>query len=809
MKKLLLCLLFIILFPCRSVLATSSLLRLDRTHTRESTQIYLTFDILPVYSVNLREKRLDITLESTRPAKNLEFFAADTRIIKILPLTSADRTVISFFFRHKPQSMQTEKSKEGKLIVEIMTDSQFNPADHIVKRQLKDITPLDEKAEASPNPLENSPYAQNWRQFFADYESELSYSVPVHYTIPPFPLINLLPSLNEKGNALLPPEVTELANRGSWQEIKPLLLELLKIATDPEQQKRINLTLGEVLLRNDAFADANEQLSMLAKEYKEEPVGIFAGFLLVLLQANKMADFPASAEIMDISKTLGPASPLLPHLVLFEIESALAADDFKKAQLLLDRPDIAYPDETQKIRELRQADLFVGLKQPLKAYVSYHLLKDTGLINRYPDSLKGYCETLYFHKKFKEAGECYTRLIPLVEDKEALSLINFRKAMAETKISPESPNIEVFSLVEDAYPGMEAGYRAALKKTDLQYLKDENRAENAITAYHGLSEKAVLRAVVAEASFKEALANRLLGRNSQALVLLQHFLRDFRSGDLRPTAQALVIDILPNEIKGLVAAKKFPEALVLAKENKEFFQKGWLDIRILSDLAFSYRQIGLYNHAREMYLYIMDIAKVEQREQYYLPLLETVYEQGDNKQVEYLADRYFNTYPHGPHLEEILILRLNALIVEGQLPKAQGLLPSPLPLNDRIQAIAATLSFQSDKYPETLSYIRNISEVKRASAPELVLMEGESLFQTGDMGGSEKAYSHLREKNYHFEQVHYRLAQIELGKGNTENALKLFRQIVDKGENSQWKKYAEKELEYVDAMDRLQRKLDN
>ncbi len=809
MKNPLLCILLFLIFPCHSALAASSLLQVARTHTRESTQIYFTFDNLPVHSVNIREKRLEITLEKTRPAKNLEYFAADTRIIKILPITNADRTVISLFFRHKPQSIKTEIIKEGKLIVEILIGSRLNQVDRIIKKQLKDITSLEGKSEASANPLKNSLYAQNWPRFFTDYESELSFSVPVHYTIPSFPLINLLPPANENKSQLLPPEIIELANQGSWKKMQPLLLDLLKATTDLEQQKKIALTLGEILLRNDNFAEAHQQLSLLTKEYKEEPVGLFARFLLILLQAKNLADFSANSEFQEMEKTLGPTNSLLPHLVLFEIESALAAKQFKKAQQLLDRPDVAYPAETQKIKELRQADTFVGLQQPLQAYVAYQLLKDTALLNAYLDSLKGYCGTLYFHKKYKEAGECYTRLIPLVEDKEASSFINFRKAMAEMRTALESPNVEIFSLVEDAFPGTEAGNRAALKKTDLKYLTDENWVEEALRTYHALAEKAVLRPLVAEALFKEALVNRLLGRNDRALALLMQFLREFQTGELRPTAQALLLDILPGEIKRLVQARKFPEALVLAKENKEVFQKNWLDINILEEIAFSYRQIGLYNHAKEMYLYIMDIVKIDQREQYFLPLLATVYEQGDSKLVEQLASRYFNTYLQGNNRDEILILRLNALIVEGQLPQALALLPSPVPKKDQLQTIAASLSFQTDKYADTLKYIQNINEEKRSSTPEILFMEGESLFQTGDMMGSEKAFAALQEKKYHFEQVHYRLAQIERGKGNTEKALKLFRIIVDKGESDLWKRYAEKELEYVETTDRLQRKLEN
>lgn len=774
---------------------------------RESTQLYFTFDTLPVHSVDLREKRLDITLEKTRPAKDLKYFAADPRIIKILPIANAERTVVSLFFRHKPLQFKTEKSKEGKLIIEILLGSEAGQTDAIVSRNLTDITPLGKKAKEWPNPLTTSPHAQNWLRFFSSYESALSFTVPIHYTIPPFPLIGLLPPLSENKARILPPEITELADRGSWGEIQPMLHDLLKATPDIEQQKMISLTMGEVLLRSDDFPAAHRQLFALAKQYAEEPVGIFSKFLLFLLQARHLENFSASPEFQDMEKDLGPDNPLFPHLALFEVETALAANQFKKAQQILDRPDIAYTDETQIIKEMRQADIFVGLRQPLKAYVAYRLLKDSAPLDTYQDSLKGYCETLYFHKKFKEAGDCYTRLIPLVEDMETSGLINFRKAMAELRADPESSHVEAFSLIEDAFPKTEAGFRAAIKKTDLKYLADDTWAEEAIHSFQVLSEKAVMRPLAAEALFKEALVDKLLDRNDRALALLMQFLREFQTAELRPTAQALLIDILPGEIRRLVEARNYPEALVLAKENKDIFKKNWLDIKILGDLAYSYRQIGLHNHAKEMYLYIMDIVKVDQREQYFLPLLETVNDQGDRKLVEYLANRYFNTYPEGKDRSAILILRLNALIVEGQLDQALALLPSPLPNDDTHRIIAATLSFQTDKYADTLKYLANVSDEKRSSSPEVLFMYGESLFRTGEMQGAEKSFAALQGKNFHPEQVNYRLAQIELGKGNTEKALKLLRMIVEKGENSLWQRYAEKELEYVESSNRLQRKL--
>ena len=808
MTTRLLCLLLFLFTHCHSALAASTLLGVTRTHTRESTQIYFTFDTLPVHSINIREKRLDIALDETRPAKDLQYFAADTRIIKILPITNNDRTVVSFFFRHKPHDIKTEKSKDGKLIIDILIGSQPSQTDQLIAKQLKDITGLNGEPDISTNPLTTSPYADDWMLFFKNYESAISYTVPVRYTLPPFPLISLLPPLTADNSQLLPSEINELAAKGLWQEMQPIFPDLLKGNNDPEVQKKIMLTQAETLLRSGNFTEADKQLSVLAKEYDEEPVGIFARFLQALLRASHIEGYTASAEFRELEAALGQTSPLFPHLILFEIETTLAARQYKKAQQLLDRQDVAYPTATQLIKDLRQADTFVGLQQPLKAYVAYNILKDPAIINTYQDSLKGYCDTLYTHKKYREATECYTRLIPMIEDKEALGLISFRKAMAELKTDSGVPPLEMFTLIEEAFPGTEAGYRAVLKKTDLKYLSDKNWAEEAAQSYRELAGKAVLRPLVAEASVKEALVYRLLNRTNKALDLSRRFLRDFQTAELRPTAQALVVQILPAELTSLIKAKKYPEALILAKENKEVFQKNWLDIKILADLAYSYRQIGLFNQAKEMYLYIMNIVKIDQRERYYLPLLETLHEQGDLKLVEHHAGRYLNTYPHGNDNGEILRIRMEALIVEGKLAKAQELLPSPLPEGDTFQVIAATLAFHDDKYSEVVALLNKTGEAARASNPEALFMLGESLYQTGDMAGSERVFLDIKDKNFHSEQVNYRLAQIEIGKGNTEKGLNLLRKIVEKGESSLWQRYAAKDLQYIESTYRLEQKLD-
>jgi tetratricopeptide (TPR) repeat protein len=285
-------------------------------------------------------------------------------------------------------------------------------------------------------------------------------------------------------------------------------------------------------------------------------------------------------------------------------------------------------------------------------------------------------------------------------------------------------------------------------------------------------------------------------------------LREFRSGELRPTAQALLIQILPEEIDRLVKSERYPEALVLAKQNKEIFQKNWIDIAILGDLAYSYGQIGLYEHAKDVYLYLMEIVSTAEREQYYLPLIETVSTQGDSVLTANLAGRYLNTYPAGTDRNTILRLYLEALVIDGKFDEAQALLPEPLPADGALRTIAATLAFHQQDYPKTLELIDSLDREERHSSSEIRFMEAESLFRTGKPDAAGIIFLTLQNDAHHFEQVLYRLAQIELADGKTEEALKFYRQIVEKGKNSLWQRYAAKELEYLEATERLRRKME-
>ena len=163
----------------------------------------------------------------------------------------------------------------------------------------------------------------------------------------------------------------------------------------------------------------------------------------------------------------------------------------------------------------------------------------------------------------------------------------------------------------------------------------------------------------------------------------------------------------------------------------------------------------------------------------------------------------------GKDSEEILRIRINALIVEGQLARAQELtaitpaaekllpdhrrhpgtfiainMPKPWSFSMALRKrLASQLLRSSSCMPNVSSRQVILTVLKRPSKPFRTKVFTLNRFCTG-------------------------LAQIELGRGNSENGLKFLQKIVEKGGDSLWQRYAAKDLEYIQSTERLRRKLE-
>ena len=353
-----------------------------------------------------------------------------------------------------------------------------------------------------------------------------------------------------------------------------------------------------------------------------------------------------------ISNTL----PLAPYFLLSQIETAFATGNHSRLNHLLLRDNVAFPEPIKEIIQIHQADYWYTINQLIKAKAAYKLQSDSPVLQTLPFSLSNFCDVNYEQKKFEEAADCYETLATLVSDDPLLALIDYRKNMSKLRAGDETSLIDKFSFIATAYPHTKAGLRAEIKRNDLLFLKNKTWGLQAAENYGAIAKEAKSRDIREEALFKQALVQALLGEPTVSIKLLQQYLREFLTGDVRISAQALLIDLLPGEIKRLVDNHEYIQPLVLAKQNKEFFQNKWIDSKFLVEIAEAYNRIGIYDEAQKLYLYLIGVMPIGQKEDYFLPMIQATFDHGDYPLVEDYAAQYTYNYPKGHYTTEILVV---------------------------------------------------------------------------------------------------------------------------------------------------------
>lgn len=795
----------LIIFLCMfdGPIMASELIKITRVDNRDSIQLYFSFDRPPLFNETANEKRINLIFPQSKIAPDLQIFEADDKIVKILSQHKDGVYILSLFFRYKPQNYKFSKSADEKIVLEVLLGNRFSKSYKNLADRLKGLTILDRNSSDYSNPYVLSPYSRDWISFFSKYESPLDLDIPLQFSFPPFPIIQLLPAGKESNLQLLSPEMFKLADKGLWAQLAPLILKKLQTEPDIVQQKLLALIYSEVLVRGNDFEEAFKQLHLLKEKQPEEPIEDLIIYLLALTQAIHADPHLADLEFKELEERISTGNPLAPYLLNSQIETTLATSQYSRMNKLLLRDDIGFPDQVKEIRAIRQGDYWFAIKQPVKAYVAYNLLSESVLLPTRPYSLNRYCTTLYNNKKFEESAACYEQLSSLALSEDSLGLVKYRLNMARLKFQNGTSLVSDFTQIENAFSGSEAGYRAALKKNDLFLLQDNSRYNWALKQYEAISQKSILRTVTEEALFKQALIYTLLGQSDKSIALLQKLLRDFRQGDIKPTAQALLIEVLPGEIKRLVDKKEYLKGLVLAKQNKELFKKRWIDSVYLADIAEAYQKIGIFDEAQQLYLYLIEIVPIDKKEQFYLPMIKASFNHGNYSLVDDYAAQYTYNYPRGSFSDEILLLRLQALVAEGRLAEAHRILPTPLPDHRGIIRLAGSLFYRTDNFKDCTRVYDILADSNYSFSPIDRIMYGESLFRTEHFFQAEDMFLQVTRDNPFFNQSLYRLAELERRKGKEKNGLRFFRKIVETGRDDRWKQYAEKELQFADAASRM------
>ena len=223
--------------------------------------------------------------------------------------------------------------------------------------------------------------------------------------------------------------------------------------------------------------------------------------------------------------------------------------------------------------------------------------------------------------------------------------------------------------------------------------------------------------------------------------------------------------------------------------------RDWIDTTLLYDLARAYSQLGMADETAQTYQYLLEISGENDKEKLYLPLLETLSASGRHLQVEEYADRYQIRYPKGNDIPAVFALKVRALYARGQLDKALALMTAESSLRIReLELLKGRIFFSRQQWQQTIDTLTQPDVQKLLAQHSMLLPLAESYFQTGEDDQAAIFFQQLSERKEGHEQARFRLAQIASKKGNTQQALNLFKELAEKGTDQLWSKLAREEV---------------
>ncbi len=796
----LLTILLLFLATSSSALEQNELIRISFTKSTDSLQLHCSFAKPPKFNTNIDKRRIDIQFADTRPSSDFQQVAPGGDIVKILSRELDGQLVISLFFRYQPQDFRIEPSIRNTIVLNVTLGNEYSSSYEKLAKRLKGVTTVNRNSIDFTNPYIQSPYVKDWLSFFKDFEPKVDIRVPVSFTTPPFPIISLLPPAMEKNLDLLSEEMFALADEGLWTQLAAAVVKRIKATGKIEEQKLLALVYGEALARAGDFKPAYQQLYLLHQEYGDEELAVYARYWLNLLRALYEDPLLASYELDSLADMIPDSSPLAPYYLLSRIETTLAAQDYRKLNVLLQEDGVALPPEIESRITIRQADYWRAVEQPVRAYAAYNLLAKSTLIKTQPHSYYNFCATTYAQRRFEDAAICFQHLATLLTTDTTRGLINYREQMARLQFTPPAKLINHFSQIESAYPQTTASCLAKMKENDLLLLGDPDSIDKRIGSYRAIADQCSQRNIRETALFKEILLQKETGNISNAINMALDFVREFQNGDVRISAQALLIELVPAEIKRLVEHKEYVNALVLARKNRELFAKKWINSRFLTDIAEAYQRLGLFDEAQKLYLYLIEIMPANKKEKFYPAMIEAALNSGNYLLLDDYASQYIYNYPEGRFYNDVIFLQLQSFVTRNRITDALEILPDPVPDEPRFHRVEADIMFQLDNYAECLRSLYRLKQQQRLTPIERFMM-AECLFNTGNYENALLTYQSLADDHQYRDQILYRRAEIARIKGKEQQALSLLQQIIKRDKSEFWKNLAERELQYDQIKD--------
>uniref|UniRef100_UPI00272E7C9A hypothetical protein n=1 Tax=Geoalkalibacter sp. TaxID=3041440 RepID=UPI00272E7C9A len=337
--------------------------------------VRLIFDVSTPVSpqVAVSGQRVDLTLDGAALGSSVRHPQEDADLIRVLFINRRGSLVASVLFRRPPLRAEADYDRQrGQVVLRVFWEEAQGSgrlaimprAGGTVRAQADGLSSLRTRRSA---------YADDWRRFFAEYETPLRFELLPRFSLPPLEPLSLPPAggNDEVSQRLL--DARTAGQRGDWTKALAGLQALLPVPLSGAQREAFLVLHGEALLRTGALATARDHLRDFVERHPGVALEPRARYLCAYAQAVTGDPYGAAFQLSQARLALAPGDLLLSNLELLDAEIQLALGRDAQALKLLD--ELALPGATDDLRQLGRANALVGLGRFAEALALYEELE--------------------------------------------------------------------------------------------------------------------------------------------------------------------------------------------------------------------------------------------------------------------------------------------------------------------------------------------------------------------------------------------------------------------------------------------------
>lgn len=780
----------LLLFPVLVSATETKLLGISRGGST-STQLLLELSALPVFRMTTSGQRLDLLLSNTSSVGSLGRLPEDDVVVKVLLAQRGPDLMVSFLLRRPPTRAQAATLPGvGRITIDLSWDQVQSAARPAIAFSIPGLPSARPNGATAVTGV-RSAYAGRWEAFFREYRSPITIAVPLRHDLPALPSYPFRQAGGELGTRL-----ESLAQGSDWAKTLRELQQLAPQVPPGGEGEAHFLTLqAEALLRTGAGPQAVELLKRLLARPLPSPLQERAAYLQAFAQAViGRADLARST----LTAVKSSSSALRPYLMLLRGEVALAAGDARSALAALDSADLAWPQALQSRRERRRADALALSGDNVAALAIYRpMLERPQEQAACAYSLNQAARALAAAGDARAAQKLYALLgSDLGLDGATRALAQVAEAQLLLQLGEEQRAKAIFWKQVDG-PFGEAGARSRLKLFDFDVLAGgEMERRRASAAYGEVVASAAQRPLREEAALKQALTLYLANDLPASIAAAGRFVRDFGGGSLAHEGQALLREVVPQQIASAIANQDDLQALVLVEQYRSLLVDDAMTGPLLLEIGRATTRLGLFERACKVYLYLLDSAAGRpEEENYYLPFLETAFDRGEIELLRTYALRYLTRFPKGKDRARVFYLQVRAMQQSQDLQAAAALLDSSQrPKDEALEVLATEIFWTLERYADVAACFGGPNQQPVAGPPAGLILKAEALCKLGRETEALPIFQQLMGQEEFADQASFRYGELRLRQGDRREGFSILRRLAAEGKNPLWRKLAEESL---------------